>query len=254
MNKKETEKDIQTKQDIEYRFPYHYIPEYKKNFFQNFTWGWSINYVTAIEFILEEIKELDQNIQSIYDLGCGDGRITKELHEEFNNKEVIGIDYSERAINLAKAMSPAVDYKRLDITEAKNMKKVDALTLIEVLEHIPLKSCENFVNALSGLINTGGFLFLTVPHKNVPVSYKHFQHFDLETLKKYFEGDFTFEKVCYIQKSPVHKKLVSKIINNNFYVIKSKTINNAYHRYYKNHCFHAKNNNCERIYLRLKKK
>ncbi|MDC0376153.1 class I SAM-dependent methyltransferase [Pelagibacteraceae bacterium] len=55
-------------------------------------------------FILNEIKKDDQSIKSIVDVGCGDGRITKELSETFNTKKILGIDYSSKAINLAKAL------------------------------------------------------------------------------------------------------------------------------------------------------
>jgi len=247
-------KKQQVEQELEYGFPYHYVSSYKNNFSQAFVWGWSKNYTSALEFILDKIKESDEGIKTIYDIGCGDGRITKELHDAFDKIKVLGIDYSDKAINLAKAMSPNVAYKCLDINENNAIEKCDALTLIEVFEHIPLVFCQNFVKSLHALLNDEGLIFLTVPHKNVPVSYKHFQHFDLNSLKKYFEEFFLIEEVFYIQKSPLYMKLISKVVNNNFYVIKNDYINNLYYKFYKKYCFYSNEFDCERIYIKLRKK
>lgn len=244
----------QEMQDREYEFPYHYVPNYKDDFTQLFVWGWSKNYTSAIEFILDKIKEEGAGIELIYDVGCGDGRITKELHDEFPNMNVIGIDYSAKAINLAKAMSLGVDYKCLDIISDTNLEKSDAITLIEVFEHIPLDLCDAFVKSLFTILDDEGVVFLTVPHKNVSVSYKHFQHFDLISIRKYFGGFFVIEDVHYIQKSSLCMKLFSKFMNNRLFIIKSRFLNNLYYHLYKKYCFHANESNCERLYVKLKKK
>lgn len=244
----------QEKQELEFEFPYHYVPSYKDNFSQLFVWSWSINYATAIEFVIKKIKEHQAEIKIIYDIGCGDGRITKELHYEFNGKKVIGIDYSEKAINLAKAMSPSVDFKCIDILHPHDLKRCDLVTLIEVFEHIPLDFCEAFVRSLFNILKDGGGVFLTVPHKNVPVSYKHFQHFNLTSIEKYFGDYFTIEDVEYIQRTPLLMRVFSKFINNRVYVIKSRFVNNLYYRFYKKYCFHANENDCERMYVKLEKK
>ena len=93
----------QIQQDNEYGFPYHYIPQSKNGFTQHYHWGWGKQYLSAVDFILEEVQKDIKGIDSIADVGCGDGRITKELTEKFD-QSVVGIDYSERAIKLAQAL------------------------------------------------------------------------------------------------------------------------------------------------------
>ncbi|MDA9973163.1 class I SAM-dependent methyltransferase, partial [Candidatus Pelagibacter ubique] len=179
-------KKEQLQQDNEYSFPYHYIPKYKDGFTENYNWSWGKQYASAIEFILDEIKKDDQFINSIVDLGCGDGRITKELAETFNNKKILGIDYSSKAINLAKALNPYISFLNIDIVNEKIEEKFDAITLIEVFEHIPLDLCDDFTKVLPDLLNENGKIYLTVPHENKILQDKHFQHFNYKSLVKYF--------------------------------------------------------------------
>lgn len=247
-------KKEQLNQDLEYGFPYHYVPTFRDNFSQIFVWGWSINYTSAIEFILDEIKKDSQNIESIFDIGCGDGRLTRELSLEFQDKSIVGIDYSEKAIALAKALNDDIEFYNIDITSDSFTLMCDSATLIEVFEHIPLELCEKFVEAIYKTINQDGVLYLTVPHSNVPVSYKHFQHFDLKKLEKYFERYFVFEEVKYIQKNSLLLKIFTKLMNNRLYAVKNNFLNNVYYKFYKNNYFYAKENNCERIYLKLRKR
>lgn len=53
----------------------------------------------------------------------------------------------------------------------------DLVTLIEVLEHIPHDLCSQFLRCLGNLVNPGGALILTVPHKNQKMPRKHYRHF-----------------------------------------------------------------------------
>ena len=189
--------DIQKEQDSEYELPYHYIPQYRNGFSQSLSWSWGKNYISAIEFVLKKIKENADNINSIADIGCGDGRLTKELATEFPNKEIIGVDYSQKAINLAKALNPNVNFIRKDIINDKLWNHFDAITLIEVFEHIPKELCKNFVKSLHNLLTEKGKIFLTVPHENKKLSYKHYQHFNQASLINYFKDLFNIDEIIF---------------------------------------------------------
>ena len=247
-------KKEQESQDIEYSFPYHYIPQFKNNFKQVEIWNWSKNYTSAIEFILKEMNNDFKNNNLIFDIGCGDGRLTKELTLEFVNANVIGIDYSKKAIALANAMNPDIKFYNIDIINNDFNQKCNLATLIEVFEHIPLESCSEFIEAIYNTLEVDGLLYLTVPHSNMAVSYKHFQHFDLGKLNKYFGKYFEFEDIKYIQKSSFFLKLINKFMLNRFFIITNNTLNNLVYKLYKKYYFFASENNCERIYIKMKKK
>ena len=86
-----------------YRFPYHYIASLPPRFGVSRIDGWHLNYVSAVMFLLRQIS-LEQRLERIIDIGCGDGRFTQELAKKFPGSSVTGLDYSQKAIGLAQAM------------------------------------------------------------------------------------------------------------------------------------------------------
>ena len=111
-----------------------------------------------------------------------------------------------------------------------------------------------YVLKLHERMNDDGLLYMTVPHLNVPTSYKHFQHFNLKKIKSYFEEHFRFEKVQYIQKTSVFLKIINRLMNNGLYIITNSYLNNLYYSFYKKYFFFANEQNCERIYIKMRKK
>ena len=245
-------KNSQKIQEKEYSFPYHYIPQYKPNFTQSISWTWGINYISSIEFIINKVKE--EKFDSLADVGTGDGRLTKELNKNFENKKILGIDYSEKAINLAKALNPNLEFINTDIIKENIDHKFDIITLVEVFEHIEPKKCELFVSSLKNLLNEGGVLFLTVPHKNKPLQEKHFQHFTYDSLKEYFGKNFEIIETIYFEKNTKPAKIVKLFLQNNLFILNNKMLLNRIYKIYKKHFFIANENNCGRIFLKLRKK
>lgn len=243
----------QVEQDNQYNYPYHYIPQFDNGFSQHISWTWSKQYLSAVEFILNEIKIENNSIESILDVGCGDGRITKELSNSFPNKKITGVDYSDKAINLAKALNPRGDFRCMDIFTNNNLIEYDAITLIEVFEHVPINNCSSFANALASVLTKNGILYITVPHKNKVLTNKHFQHFSFESLFDYFKNEFEVVQINYIQKHDKLLTLLNYIFNNKFWLISHQTSNNMFYKYYKKKYFFAKENNCGRIFLKLRK-
>ena len=186
----------QEKQEEEYKFPYHYIPRYKSTFTQTYNLDWGLNYAGTIEFILGKLREED--FRSLADIGCGDGRIAAEIAGEFPQKDIVGIDYSEHAITLAKALNPSLNFQCADISADMSGKKYDCITLIEVFEHIPPATADSFVAALHDILDDGGFVLLTVPHENISVTAKHFQHFTPEKLTRIIHKAIIMLYICLI--------------------------------------------------------
>lgn len=244
----------QNEQDLEYEFPYHYIPEYSDGFLASKSWSWSVNYISAIEAVVSEVKEQNDGNNQIIDVGCGDGRLTRELAREIGPDKVQGIDYSVRAINLAKALNPGVNFEVLDILSQEQNKEYDIATLIEVFEHIPIDQADDFVTALVKLLKPNGVLLMTVPHENKPLSYKHFQHFNKKKIERYFSDNFEIEFVEYIQKQSRLLLVISALIINRFYVINNALVNRLYYRVYKKFFYKANASNAGRIFVRMRVK
>ncbi len=244
--------EVQQEQESQYGFPYHHIPEFRNGFSTAVFSAFGINYVSTIEFLLSKLGELD--FQSICDVGSGDGRLVKEMASEFPGRRVCGIDYSQRAVDLARGFNPGLSFIRTDIVRDAPLEKFDAITLIEVFEHIPIEEADGFVKALHGLLNARGTLLLTVPHSNKKVSAKHYQHFDSGSLRNYFEPYFQVEEESFFEKKRCWRNyFIRRILKNKLFILNNKKLLDLIYREYKKHCFLSDEQHCGRIFLKLVK-
>lgn len=250
--------DEQAHQENEYCFPYHYIAQYgPQRFSQSFCDSWGINYVSTIEFILQQLSELPS--AKIVDIGCGDGRLTQEIRNNIPAEIVTGIDYSKKAIKLAQAMNQDVQNINFifdDITNpTTNLGTYDAAILMEVFEHIPIEHAENFISSVKQLIKPGGHLLLTVPHINKVLEYKHFQHFSVESIRKYLEPHFEIVSIIPFERRSLLRPVLNTVLHNKLFTLNNKKILNKLYHFYKKHLFLCGNEkSCQRIYINAKAK
>jgi 2-polyprenyl-3-methyl-5-hydroxy-6-metoxy-1,4-benzoquinol methylase len=176
-------------QDDQYEFPYHYIPAREGGqFSQTRHWPWGFRYLGGIRVILDQLEGV--SFDSLVDVGCGDGRFLREVADRYPEADLLGVDYFQRAVNMANAMNPELEYRCRDITEESPRRHYDVATMVEVLEHIPPDDVDEFVGAVAERVRPEGVIVATVPHENKAVTNKHFQHFDRRTLRAALEGPF----------------------------------------------------------------
>lgn len=243
----------QTRQEEEYSFPYHYIAQFEGDRFKPFFFdSWAINYASTIEFLLQRISLTEKN--RIVDVGCGDGRFSRELSLAFKGSTVVGMDYSSRAIDLATAINSHnhnLFFQSIDITQKHNICSFDAAVLMEVLEHIPITECEVFIKSAHQLLKKGGVLFLTVPHENKPLEYKHFQHFNVESLSSYLLPYFHIVDVVPFEKISWLRGMVLSVLCNRFFILNNPHLLFLVYRFYKKYLFFCKSEKeCQRIFVK----
>jgi len=244
--------NIQKLQDEEYEFPYHYISQFRNGFTQVFNDTWGINYVSTIEYIIERLK--DEKFNSLIDVGCGDGRLVRELSIEFPNQAVLGIDYSSQAISLAKIMNKNCQYLQSDIT-CEIVDKVDLITLVEVFEHIPPKKANDFIDGIYNHLNERGVLYITVPHENKSIEYKHYRHFNSRTITECFNEKFYIEEIVPFESNGVVKSIIDRILTNQFFILNNRWLKNRLYNFYKKRLFLVSDEQkCNRLLIRAIKK
>lgn len=239
-------------QDEDYSFPYHYVPQFKPGFTQTYTLTWGLYYISALEFVLKKVADCQPEV--VADIGTGDGRLVREMSHVLPEIRTVGIDYSERAINLARALNPELEFINLDIISDSLDEKFDVITLVEVFEHIPLERARQFAASLPPLLNNNGRLLVTVPHENIPVIRKHFQHFSERTLRSYFEEYFDVEEVVFLDKSSRWVHFIRKILYNQYLILNHWGIKNRIYKLYKRRFLICNESDCGRIFMKLKKK
>src|SRR5207247_850905 len=105
-------------------------------------------------------------------------------------RRLCGVDFSERAVRLAQALNPELDYRALDVVTDVIGEKFEVATLIEVIEHIVPAQLPAFIEAAANTITDNGKLVLTVPHSNKPLIDKHYQHFTGHQLRQLLAPHF----------------------------------------------------------------
>ena len=140
---------------------------------------------TKYELVLERIKAANPKI--VLDIGCGDCFFTEMLEREFF--DVTGIDYSALALSLGKDKAPDV---KTVLADARDLplkdESVDAVCLVETLEHNPFADGAKIIEEVYRVLKKNGSLVLTVPSTNLPLSAKHYTHYETRTLSAVLNG------------------------------------------------------------------
>ncbi len=240
-------KDEQKIQEEQYVLPYHYVPQFSdQNFNQVFNFDWGYEYLSYLSFVSQLLKDLP--FEQLVDVGCGDGRFLHEIIKTYPHKKLLGIDYSPKAIQFAKVINPNISWIEGNICDPNILGfSPEIITLIETLEHIPPSEIETFLNGIKQHLDPKGYLIITVPSKNLTVTKKHYQHFDAESLEKTLTPHFKIEKLFYINRLSLKQKFLHKIMTNSIFILNHKKLRRAlYQHYLKNH-LNAKSHNAARL-------
>lgn len=237
-------------QEIEYEFPYHYVPTVgEQGFRQHFYWSWGFRYLGGLQ-IAQELS-FESTCESLLDIGCGDGRFLQQVSSQYDGTRLLGIDYSQKAVSLAKALSPHVEFQCLDILAGEPLsEEFDVVSLVEVIEHIPPESLPDFISKAAEYLNPTGRLVLTVPHVNQIVGDKHFQHFDSVSLRALLDPHFTDIEFYPFDYPSRILGLWFRLLGRagKYFIITWPPILNKFHAYYRRHCLYGKDEStCMRI-------
>jgi len=243
--------NAQARQEEEYAFPYHYVSRFENGFGQTFYDAWGIHYVSTIEYLLSRLCNLQW--QSAIDVGCGDGRMSRELALHFPKNIVTGIDYSDRAIALARAMNadlPGLHFEKRDIVVSTRPSQYEVAILMEVLEHIPPSEAPEFLVALHRQLVPGGYLLLTVPHVNKPVEYKHYRHFDDASLRLALEPNFEILELVPFERRGLRQRMLRFMLGNRYFILNHRGMLNRLYDYYRRRLFACSHEGeCQRLYV-----
>lgn len=137
--------------------------------------------IKSVKKLLEEIK-INKNQLELLDIGCGNGKMTKEISSQF--KKTIGIDLSKEGIKQAnKYSNKNLSFKNVDMKDLIEIeKKFDFITSFEVIEHQYLPDL--FLKNISKLLKINGYFLVSTPFhgyiKNLLISLlnKHDSHYN----------------------------------------------------------------------------
>ncbi|NMH86466.1 class I SAM-dependent methyltransferase [Flavivirga algicola] len=134
--------------------------EYKNMYHQENNFWW---YKTLHSLIIDVVKKKKDMNLSIFDAGCGTGRLM-ELLDDFGT--VSGIDYSEEAV----AFSEKRGLKRITKCDLNNWiptESYDIITSIDVLYHSAITDDYAVLQKFYGALSNGGTLILNLAAFNI---------------------------------------------------------------------------------------
>jgi len=236
-------------QELQYEFPYHYLPSYDgQRFVQHRHWSWGYRYLGRLQLVLDALDEID--FESLIDIGCGDGRLLAEAGRRWPQRSLLGIDTSEKAIALARQMNPGLDLRSLDIVDAQLDREYDVATLLEVIEHVPPAELDGFLAAALAALRPGGYLILTVPHRNERMIDKHYQHFTADSLQALIGERCASVRCVPFDRRSLVSSLVWKLLGGSgrYYVVTHTGINSRlFQRYVRRQLRASGERGCRRL-------
>lgn len=219
-------------QDAQYGFPYHYLPRIEGGAFRmHAALDWGHEYLSYMSHVAGLAAARPWG--SLLDVGCGDGRLVGMLAERFPERRCVGLDYSERAVALARALSPGGRFVQGDVTDAALFPEpFEGATCVDTLEHVDPAFLPRFVAGIRQQLKPGAFLIVTVPSANLPLSPKHFQHFTEEGLRAALEGPFAVERIDWLNGGGRRLALLRRLIANRLYLVTAPRLLDLFYRHY----------------------
>lgn len=226
-------------QEAQYRFPYHYLPRIENGRFAfHEVLSWGHEYLSYMNHVAELVSEREW--KSAIDVGCGDGRLVDILSRRFPERKVVGLDYSDRAVSLARVLAPHGEFVSGDVTDPDVVGiKFDIITCVETIEHIDPAFLPDFVAGVRQHLRLGAPLIVTVPSTNAKVSKKHYQHFDPESLSAALAPSFAVERTYYVNGDSQLLRLLRVAVSNRFYTITHPAPLTAFYNYYLRNYFRS---------------
>lgn len=168
------------------------------------------------ERIVETVKMIPKKVDSVADIGCGNGVFVNFLKQKGRIKTLIGIDTSASALKYVSTAKKNGDITNIPLTT----KSYDLVASLEVIEHLNLKEFSKAVDELARVSKR--YILISVPYKeNLRKSFidcpKCLTRFNASHHKRSFGKDYIehlFDEKGFVCKDT---KLIGRL--NNYFLL-----------------------------------
>ncbi len=132
----------------------------------------------------------------VLDIGCGRGEVTHYCHQQ--GAEVVGLDFSQAAIKIAKKTYPQILFIHQDIFRYQPETKFSLIIMLDFIEHIPKSQFKNLLRKCHYWLKKDGQILIHTNEKKqeeapgVPFHPTHINLLTSQELKSIL-NDYDFE-------------------------------------------------------------
>lgn len=235
-----------------------------KEFYDNFTASRMLQYKLYGNLRIDRAVELISRYltpdSKVLDIGCGIGIVPEQMANKLDRGSILACDLGENNINYARktVKSNKIEFLNVNVVEnfeviaSKLAEKVDLVTMVDVIEHLPANSYNSLFDNLSQVTKDNAKFILTYPsseyqtylqqnepeelqiidetieiHELLPFAIKngfnleYFAYLDIWKKNQYVHCVFSKQRNC--QAIPESKTISSKI-NRKFKALKSRLL------------------------------
>jgi SAM-dependent methyltransferase len=109
------------------------------------------------ERIKKTVELIPQNVETLADIGCGNGVFVNYLNKCNPKLEIWGLDRSETALKYVKTNKQLGDISDIPLMS----RSMDCITCLEVIEHLPVPVYEKALSELTRISNK--YIIISVP-------------------------------------------------------------------------------------------
>jgi SAM-dependent methyltransferase len=126
------------------------------------------------EYKIKTVKsKLRKTPANILEFGCGTGRNNTFMKMWFPESRIYGCDISEKSLEIAAGINPAVQYDK--IANTNDMLRVykepfDCIFISNVFHHIPFHEHNAWLSALYGILSDDGTIFIFEHNPHNPLT------------------------------------------------------------------------------------
>lgn len=112
------------------------------------------------ENLLISLLKTNKNPKRIIDIGCGDGKLTKRVRDQFPESEIVAIDNSSNQIEMATSEPGTVNFQLGDIVDYSSESKFDCAYSFYAFPHIQKSKLLSALKSVKALLTEEGEFYL----------------------------------------------------------------------------------------------
>lgn len=122
-------------------------------------WGDMRKYGPMGRHVRRILREMiaDLPYETVLDVGCGQGSLLADLAPLRPQARYCGVDFAEKALEVARRRAPGVEFRRLDVTVERLDRSFDLVLCADVIEHIE----DDGAALRNAAAMTGGYLLVS---------------------------------------------------------------------------------------------